>query len=73
VFGKPYPGFFHSSCRNEYNRFLVRSEFVELIDPHRIDRLEDLRRCELRMVKFLLIGFGILKLAALSFEFFHSR
>ncbi|WP_260295792.1 hypothetical protein [Sedimenticola hydrogenitrophicus] len=72
-FGRPNPGFFFSTRRNEYMQFVMQRRFAELDDPSLIARFEDLRQGEMRQLIFLIAGMAVLGAAAIWFEFFRAR
>lgn len=56
--GSPRPGYFDSSRRHAYFRFIMQRGFEDLSDPLLFQEFSRLRRSELRKLLFLLTGFA---------------
>jgi hypothetical protein len=67
--GQPRPGYFDSPRRTVYFQFIMKSEFLQLRDPHLIEEFARLRRTEVRQLVFLIAGFAGLGAAFLWLEF----
>lgn len=70
AFGRPRPGFFDSPRRNAYMRFVMQRQYEDLPDPALVEAFAALRRAEMRQLGLMLAGFGVLGVAAVSYEFF---